>query len=87
MNAGNLIVLLLIVGGLFAMFFMHRGGHAHGRLGGSGGHGHDHSSSSPDEQQEQGLEEDKKPIEGKHGSHGHDDEPATATAGHKHRGC
>lgn len=85
MDAGTLLWILLIGGGVFAMFFMHRGGHAHGRLG--GGHGHDHGDPSSDKQQEQRLEEDKKPIEGKHGSHGHDDEPATATAGHKHRGC
>ena len=30
MDAGNLIFLLLIVGGVFAMVFMHRGGHAQG---------------------------------------------------------
>ena len=86
MDAGTLLWILLIGGGVFAMFFMHRGGHAHGRLGG-GGHGHDHSSSSSDEQQGQQREEDKKPLQGKHGSHGRDDEPTTAAAGHKHRGC
>ena len=86
MDAGTLLWILLIGGGVFAMFFMHRGGHAHGRLGG-GGHGHDHSSSSSDEQQGQQREEDKKPLQSKHGSHGRDDEPTTAAAGHKHRGC
>ena len=86
MDAGTLLWILLIGGGVFAMFFMHRGGHAHGRLGG-GGHGHDHSSSSSDEQQGQQREEDKKPLQSKHGSHGRDDEQATAAAGHKHRGC
>ena len=42
MDAGTLIILLLVVGGLFAMFAMHRrGGHSHGTRGGSGGgHGH-----------------------------------------------
>jgi len=87
MDAGTLLWILLIGGGVFAMFFMHRGGHAHGRLGGGGGHGHDHSSSSSDEQQGQQREEDKKPLQSKHGSHGRDDEPTTAAAGHKHRGC
>lgn len=85
MDAGTLLWILLIGGGVFAMFFMHRGGHAHGGLG--GGHGHDHGDPSSDKQQEQRLEEDKKPIEGKHGSHGRADEPTTAAAGHKHRGC
>lgn len=87
MDAGTLLWILVIGGGLFAMFFMHRGGHAHGGPGGCGGHGHDHGDPSSDKQQEQRREEDKKPLQGKHGSHGHDDEPATATAGHKHRGC
>lgn len=90
MDAGTLFWILLIGGGVLAMFFMHRGGHAHGRLGGGGGcggHGHDHGGTSTDKQQEQRLEEDKKPSQGKHGSHDPDDEPATATSGHKHRGC
>lgn len=39
MDAGNLIFLLLIVGGVFAMFFMHRGGHGHGGMGGCGRYG------------------------------------------------
>lgn len=85
MDAGTLLWILLIGAGVFAMFFVHRGGHAHGGLG--GGHGHDHGDPSSDKQLEQRLEEGKKPSEGKHGSHGPDDEPATATSGHKHRGC
>lgn len=41
MNAGNLIFLLLIVGGVVAMFAMHRGGHGRGGMGGCcGGHSH-----------------------------------------------
>jgi hypothetical protein len=39
MDAGNLIFELLIVGGVVGMFFMHRGGHAHGSNAG-GGHAH-----------------------------------------------
>lgn len=80
MNAGNLIVLLLIVGGLFAMFFMHRGGgRGHGGMGGCGGHGDTHGDSATDEHQEK----DKQPPLGKPGPHGHDHdrEPATTDAG------
>lgn len=83
MNAGNLIFVLLIVGGLFAMFSMHRGGRAHGRahggMGGCGGHGDKHGDSSTDERQE----EDKKPPLGTPGphSHDHDHEPAATDAG------
>ena len=75
MNAGTLIVLLLIVGGLFAMFSMHRGGRAHGGIGGCGGHGDKHGDPSTDERQE----EDKKPPLDKPGPHDH--EPAVADAG------
>lgn len=87
MNAGNLIFLLLIVGGLFAMFFMHRGGHAHGDaghgghaeggMGCCGGHGDKHGGSSTDEHQE----EDKKPPLATPGPHSHDHEPAVTDAG------
>ena len=42
MDAGALIFWFLIIGGLFGMFFMHRG-HGHGGMGGcGGGHSHDH---------------------------------------------
>ncbi len=68
MDAGNLIFVLLIVGGLFAMFFMHRGGHAHGGMGGCGGRGHNHGGSFTDERREEG----KKPLLGRPGPHGHD---------------
>lgn len=81
MDAGTLFWILLIGGGAFAMFFMHRGGHAHGGLGGGGGH--DHGGTSTDERQEP-REEAKEPL-AKPGSHGHTQEPA-ATGG-KHRGC
>lgn len=85
MDVGTLFWILLIGGGVFAMFFMHRGSHAHGGGGGGGcgGHGHDHSGASSDERQEP-REEAKKPL-AKPGSHGHAHEPA-ATGG-KHRGC
>jgi hypothetical protein len=86
MNSGNLIFLLVVVGGLFAMFFMHRGGHAHGGTGhagrGQGGMGgcggHNHGGSSPDEDREEG----KKPIPAQPGSHGHDHEPTATGSGY-----
>lgn len=89
MDAGTLFWVVLIGGGLFAMFFMHRGGHAHGGhahggLGGCGGHGHGDPSSDKQEHEE-GQEGDKKQPLGTHGSQGHKHEPATA--GGKHRGC
>lgn len=79
MDAGNIIFLLLIVGGVLAMFFMHRGGHAHGGMGGCGGHGHKHGGSSTDEPRK----EDKKPLLGKPGPHvhDHDHEPAATGSG------
>lgn len=77
MDAGNLIFLLLIVGGVFAMFFMHRGGHGHGGMGGCGRHGHSHGGSATDERRE----EDKKPILGKPGPHGHDHDHEPAATG------
>ena len=81
MDAGNLIILLLIGGGLFAMFSMHRrGGHSHGMGGGPGG-GHGHTRGSSDEPRE----EEKKPLLGKPGSQGHDREPAAADD--KRGGC
>jgi hypothetical protein len=43
MDAGNLIFVLLIVGGAVAMFFMHRGAHAHGS---NAGRGHAHGGQS-----------------------------------------
>ena len=86
MNSGNLIFLLVVVGGLFAMFFMHRGGHAHGGAG-HGGHaaggmggcgGHNHGGSSTDERQ---GESKKSPLLGQPGSHAHDHEPANTGSG------
>ena len=76
MNSGNLIFLLLALGGLAAMFFMHRGGHTHGGgghagrgQGGMGGcGGHNHGGSSPDESRE----DDKKPLSAQPGSHDHE---------------
>ncbi len=80
MNAGNVIFLLLIVGGVFAMFFRHRGGHAHGGMGGCGRHGHNHGGSSTGERRE----EDKKPLLGEPGPHGHDHDHEPAAAGGCH---
>jgi hypothetical protein len=80
MDAGNLIFLLLIVGGAFSMFFMHRGGghgHGGGGMGGCGGHGHSHGGSSTAERRE----EEDKPILGKPGPHGQDDEHAATRSG------
>ena len=88
MDVGTFLWILLIGGGVFAMFFMHRGGHTHGghAHGGLGG-GHGHGTPSSDKQQEPRPEENRKPSQGEHGAHGPDDEPTTATSGHKHRGC
>ena len=53
MDAGNIIFLLLAVGGILAMLRMHGRGHAHG--GGSGGcghsHGHDEREHAPEANQ------------------------------------
>lgn len=83
MDAGNLIILLLIGGGLFAMFSLHRrGGHSHGAGGGcGGGHGHTHGSS------DEPREEEKKPLLGKPGSQGHEHEREPAAADGKRGGC
>ncbi|GIU94189.1 MAG: hypothetical protein KatS3mg012_0646 [Gaiellaceae bacterium] len=85
MDAGTLVWILLIGGGVLAMFFMHRGGHAHGGFGGGGGcgghgQGHDHSGTAADEPRN----EDARPL-AKSGSHDHGDKPVPA--GSKHRGC
>jgi len=78
MDAGNLIILLLIGGGLFVMFAMHRGGgHSHGAGGGGCGHGHTHGSS------EEPHHEEKPPL-GEPEAHGHDREPAPSDGKH---GC
>jgi len=76
MSSGNLIFLLVLVGGVVTMFSMHRGGgRSHGMGRCCGGHGHgssdDHGSS------EESGKEQKKPLLGKPGSHTHDREPAT----------
>ena len=80
MDAGSLIVLLLVGGGLFAMFAMHRGGgHSHGAGGGcGGGHGHAHGPSpeQPREEQEPLL-----------GPPGHEPERKPAVADGTHKGC
>lgn len=81
MDTGDLISLLLIVGVVFAMFAMHRGGgRAHGGMGGGccGGHGHDHGSADEQRPAEKPLEEEKKPLHGNSGPGAHTHEPATA---------
>lgn len=86
MDAGTLVWILLIGGGVFAMFFMHRGGHAHGGLGGGGGcggHGHDHSDTSA-EKSPKPRNEDARPL-AESGLHDHGHKPVPA--GGKHRGC
>ena len=88
MSAGNLIFLLVLVGGVLAMFAMHRGGgHPHGMGGGCGGHGHGngHDSSDSRDQPEESRGEGKSPLPSKPGSHVHGDEQATEDT--RHRGC
>ena len=79
MSTGNLIFLLVLVGGVFAMFSMHRGGgHSHGMGGGCGG-GHGHGSSDSHGSPEDSREEEKKPLLDKAGAHAHDHEPVTGS--------
>lgn len=89
MSAGSLIFLLLIAGSVFAMFSMHRGGHAHGGMGGCGG-GHNHGGGDREEEPADthaGHEgHETKPLLGPPGTRS--GEPASAPAqGHRHRGC
>jgi len=87
MNAGNLIFLLVVVGGAVAMFSMHRGGgHSHGTHGG-GGHGH--GSADSQGPSEEPREEGKKPLLGKPGTptHEHEHEPEPDADEHRHRSC
>jgi hypothetical protein len=90
MSAGNLIFLLLIIGGVFAMFSMHRGGHAHGGMGGGGGghggHSHGGDQGHEAEHDRNASEEEKKPLLGPPGTGGNTPTPAAA-GGHRHRGC
>ena len=87
MSAGNLGILLLVAGGVLAMFVMHRGGHAHGMSGGCGGHGHGNGHDSPDsrDQSEPLPGDEKNPLPSEPGSHAHGGEPATEDT--RHRGC
>lgn len=78
MDAGTLIWILLIGGGVLAMVFMHRGGHAGGGMGGGGCGGHGRTST------EEPPRADATPV-GSSGSHDGGHEPAAA--GGKHRGC
>ena len=88
MNAGNLIFLLLVIGAAFAMFSMHRGGHAHGGSAGGGGcGGHNHGGSHEAEQppNTSGGQETK-PLLGPPGTQSGTPVPAPVQ-GHRHRGC
>lgn len=87
MNAGNLIFLLVVVGGAVAMFSMHRGGgHSHGAGGGCGG-GHGHGSSDSHGSPEEPREEKKKPVLGKPGVRAHVHEPEPAAERPRRGGC
>ena len=84
MSAGNLGVLLLLAGGVLAVFAMHRGGgHAHGMSGGCGSHGHGNGHDSPDsrDQSEQAPGEGKNSLPSKPGSHDHGGESAAEDTG------
>lgn len=88
MSAGNLIFLLVVVGGAAAMFSMHRGGgHSHGAGGGCGG-GHGHGSPDSHGSPEEPRAEEKKPLLCKPGTGGHAHEPEPEVAdGPRRGGC
>ena len=80
MNAGNLIFLLLLVGGVFWMFSMHRGGHSHGGMGGCGG-GHGHGNDQTDERgPDTAHDHGQKPLLGPPGTQSGAPAPAPAPA-------
>ena len=86
MSAGNLIFLLVLIGGVVGMFLMHRGGgHAHGMGGGCGGHGHGHATSD-DARTTEPPDKDKAAADVQ-GTHVHGREPATQGSGSRHSGC
>lgn len=78
MDAGTLIWILLLGGGIVGMLFMHRG-HAHRGHGGHGGcGGHDRTSAGePQERHEAGRNPATSGSDGRQGTH----------AGGEHRGC
>lgn len=83
MDAGTLILWLLIVGGVFGMFFMHRG-HGHGGMGGCGGHSRDHSGEPA---RDTGRGDEEKPVLGPPGTRSGAPVPGPAQ-GRRHRhGC
>ena len=86
MNAGNVLFLLLIVGSVFGMFFMHRGGHGHGGMGGCGGHSH-----GPGRDNELVREprdgEEKKPLLGPPGTQSGSSLPAPGGRREHRHGC
>lgn len=92
MNAGNLIFLLVVVGGAVAMFSMHRGGgHSHGTRGsgghvhGSSGHGSSNSQGTADTTEQ--PREEGKPLLGKPGTGEPESEREPAADEHRHRHC
>lgn len=86
MNASNVIFLLLIVGSVFAMTWMHRAGHGRGGMGGCGGHGHNHGGDDEPTPDRRG-EEEKKPLLGPPGA-GRGSSASKVTDAGKHRhGC
>ena len=86
MNASNVVFLLLIVGSVVAMTWMHRAGQGRGGMGGCGGHGRNHGGhdeSTPDRH----GEEEKKPLLGPPGA-GRDSSASKVADTEKHRrGC
>lgn len=86
MSAQNLIFLLVVVGGVVAMFSMHRGGgHSHG-MHGSGGHD-GHGSSGRQASTNEPPVEEKKPLLGKPGTRTHEHEAEPADDERRHRHC
>lgn len=86
MSIGNLIFLLVVVGGAVAMFSMHRGGgHSHGTHGGDGGGDRGHGSSGGEGSPNEPIER-KKPLLGKPGTrtHEHAAEPAADERRNRH---
>lgn len=90
MSAGTLIFLLLIAGSVFAMFAMHRGGHAGASMGGGGccGGGHNHGGSGDEHNHGTSPESDEHtPLLGPPGSQAQPVPATTPEDQHRHRGC
>lgn len=89
MSTGTLIFLILIAGSVFAMFAMHRGGHASGSMGGGGcGGGHNHGGSGDEHSHDTSRKTDEPtPLLGPPGSQAQPVPATTPTGKHRHRGC